>query len=214
MKNIPFFTTEYGNASLILEEIPYRGEAYIRILHSKPNCIDELLRECVGFCRAVGADHVFAADHSDLKQYPLDNTVLELRGMIPESSSQLGCLWPVTQENVAHWRELYNEKMRSVPNAMTLKKADEKTILVESGAYYIHRDGKLLGIGWLSGNKILAVAALKKGMGETVLRTLASSAACNEFVLEVSSKNEKACRLYQRLGFVPVREITTWYKIF
>ena len=31
MKDIPAFTTENGIASLILREIPYREEAYIRI---------------------------------------------------------------------------------------------------------------------------------------------------------------------------------------
>ena len=32
MKDIPMFTTPYGAASLILKEIPYRKEAYIRVL--------------------------------------------------------------------------------------------------------------------------------------------------------------------------------------
>ena len=31
MKDFPMFTTEFGIASLILREIPYRGEAFILI---------------------------------------------------------------------------------------------------------------------------------------------------------------------------------------
>ena len=31
MRDFPIFTTEFGVSSLILKEIPYRGEAYMRI---------------------------------------------------------------------------------------------------------------------------------------------------------------------------------------
>ena len=31
MRDFPIFTSEFGVSSLILKEIPYRGEAYIRI---------------------------------------------------------------------------------------------------------------------------------------------------------------------------------------
>ena len=34
MKDFPVFTTENGVASLILKEIPYRGEAYIHLRDS------------------------------------------------------------------------------------------------------------------------------------------------------------------------------------
>ena len=35
MRDFPMFTTEYGVASLVLREIPYREEAYITILSSE-----------------------------------------------------------------------------------------------------------------------------------------------------------------------------------
>ena len=53
MKDIPVFTTENGAASLILGEIPYRGQAYIRIQDSLEP--ESLLKECVSFCRMCGA---------------------------------------------------------------------------------------------------------------------------------------------------------------
>ena len=34
MRNIPVFTTEFGVASLILKEIPYKGTAYVRLQSS------------------------------------------------------------------------------------------------------------------------------------------------------------------------------------
>ena len=52
MKDIPVFTTEFGVASLILKEIPYRREAYIRIQTTQQP--QELLKECISFCRMCG----------------------------------------------------------------------------------------------------------------------------------------------------------------
>ena len=44
MKDIPFFTTDYGVAGLILKEVPYKKEAYIRILEAQPGFLPELLK--------------------------------------------------------------------------------------------------------------------------------------------------------------------------
>ena len=49
MKNIPIFTTEYGTASLILREIPYKKEAYV----ANPSALPGRLRElALAFCLA------------------------------------------------------------------------------------------------------------------------------------------------------------------
>ena len=45
MRDFPFFTTEYGVSSLVLKEIPYRSEAYIRILDAQPEHFREHLQE-------------------------------------------------------------------------------------------------------------------------------------------------------------------------
>ena len=58
MRNIPVFTTEFGVASLILKEIPYTQTAYIKILSSLAPV--ELLEECRSFCRAAGAEKIYA----------------------------------------------------------------------------------------------------------------------------------------------------------
>ena len=58
MRDIPMFTTEYGVASLVLKEIPYRQEAYICILATEQP--RELLDECISFCRVCGAEKIFA----------------------------------------------------------------------------------------------------------------------------------------------------------
>ena len=63
------FDTEFGIASLVLKEIPYKGIAYI-ILREVWDP-EGLLMECVSFCRMVGAERVYATGHEALSQYPL-----------------------------------------------------------------------------------------------------------------------------------------------
>lgn len=58
MRNIPFFTTENGVATLVLKEIPYKGEGYI-LVHGA-NKMEALLAECAELLRACGANRIFA----------------------------------------------------------------------------------------------------------------------------------------------------------
>ena len=60
MRDFPIFTTEFGVSSLILKEIPYRGEAYIRIRVGSEGFFNVHLAECVSFCRMCGAQRIFA----------------------------------------------------------------------------------------------------------------------------------------------------------
>ena len=76
MKDIPLFTTDFGVASLILKEIPYKFVAYIRVLNAQPGMIQNLMEECAAFCRAAGADCAFAADSAELEIYPADSAKL------------------------------------------------------------------------------------------------------------------------------------------
>ena len=39
MKDFPMFTTEYGVASLILKEVPYRQVAFVNILEVQENWV-------------------------------------------------------------------------------------------------------------------------------------------------------------------------------
>lgn len=211
MKDFPMFTTQYGVASLVLKEIPYRETAYIILRDTQEP--EMLLRECVGFCRACGAEHIYAAGHSFLEKYPFYTAVLEMRGQVRTEEEELEHLWPVTEQTVARWREILNRRMRSVDNAATLEPRDEKKILNSGGAYFIHTQGELLGVGWLEGEQLLAVASVKPGAGERVVRTLLSLVREQPVTLEVASTNERAIRLYEKLGFLPVREVSRWYRV-
>lgn len=212
MKDFPVFTTEYGVASLILREIPYRQEAYIWIQSTQQP--EELLAECVSFCRICGAERIYARGHEYLEQYPLHSIIYEMRGQAAVDESKVAHLWPVTSETIGKWRSLMNERMARVDNAGTLESRGEREILESGGAYFVHSDGELLGGGWLAGNELLLVAAFQPGAGERVMHTLMSLVPDQQIRLEVVSTNSRALRLYERLGFILTKEVCRWYQVY
>ena len=213
MKDFPVFTTDWGVSSLILREIPYRAEAYIHIQDIQPEGFEEHLKECAAFCRMAGADRVYATGTQLLQAYPEYMSVYEMRGMAWVNPEKMVNLFPVTEQTVGRWRGLMNERLRGVDNAATLTAFDEKKIVQSGGAYYIHRSGELLGLGWMEDTKLLLVAAVKPGAGETVMHSLMSLVEGADMTIEVASTNDRAIRLYEKLGFMKIREVVKWYKI-
>ena len=211
MKDFPVFTTEYGVASLILREIPYRGEAYITIQDSQDP--ELLLRECIGFCRICGAEQIYAKGHEILESRPLHTIMLEMqciREYIPDTDASL---WPVQSQNLEQWRELYNRTARSVPNGAWRTEADGREMLEKGDGYFVHREGVLLGIGRASGSVIDWVASAVPGGGRDVVCALAHALTSDTVSLMVASENRKAISLYERLGFVKSKELSRWYQV-
>ncbi len=213
MRDIPFFTTETGVSSLVLKEIPYKQVAYIRIGDVQPGGLEAHLAECAAFCRMAGAEKIYAAGHEALQDRPLHTAVLEMRGTAWVDKEKLACLFPVMEATVERWREIYNRRMSKVDNSATMERRDEKQITESGGAYFVHREGKLLGIGWLEDTKLLAVAAAETRMGETVMHTLMSLVEGASMTLEVASTNVRAIRLYEKLGFLKTAELRRWYRV-
>ena len=211
MRDFPMFTTEFGIASLILKEIPYREEAYIIIQDTQQP--EELLRECVSFCRMCGAEKIYARGHEITKRYPLHSTIYEMRAQVELDEAKIENLWPVTEETVSQWRQLINERLRPIDNAGTLEKRDEREILEIGGAYFVHRQGQLLGAGWLVDGELKLIASVVSGMGDRVLHTLLSAFPQREIRLEVVSTNERAIRFYEKAGFLKTAERRRWYRI-
>ncbi len=211
MKDIPMFTTENGVATLVLKEIPTRGDAYI-ILRSSAEP-EKLLEECVSFCRACGADHIFGKGEGLEEKYPLHTLIYEMRGEAVVDPQMLCSLFPVTEQTVGRWRQIFNESMKNVDNAAALTYLDEEKIVSSGGAYFVHDCGKLLGIGWMEDVKLLAIAAVESGAGERVLNTLFSLVEGATVTLEVASTNTRAIRLYERKGFIKTQVLGTWYRL-
>lgn len=213
MRDFPIFTTEYGVSSLFLKEIPYKNEAYIRIRDVQEGFFEEHLQECVSFCRMAGAERVFAADHVLLETCLLHASVYEMSGTAWVDPQKLCNLFPVTEATVGQWRGIYNERLRGVDCAATLTAKEEQELLNTVGAYFIHNNGELLGIGWMQDTELRTVAAVKQGAGEWVMHTLMSLIEGVRMTMEVASTNERAIRLYERLGFLKTAERTRWYRV-
>ena len=212
MKDIPMFTTDSGVSSLILKEIPYKQLAFIHVQDVQSGQLKPHLEECISFCRMLGAEKILAKGHEELQSYPLHSVVVEMTLMHDQREPEAN-LWPVTQESVTKWREIYNEAMGKFDNHATLTFHDEKRIVQSGGAYFAHRDGELLGIGWMDGQELLALVSVIPGMGETVARTLFTTVSSDKITLEVVSDNLRAVKLYERMGFVKTREVSRWYRL-
>ena len=211
MKDIPVFTTEHGAATLILKEIPYQETAYIILQDSlEPQA---LARECADFCRACGAEKIYAAGHEALTAYPFFTAMWEMschRESIPDTDA---ALWPVQEKTLTQWQSIYNEKVKKVPNGAWMTKADAEKMLETGDGYFIHRGETLLGIGRASSDRISWVASLAPGAGADVVKALAHAATEDTISLTVASTNQKAVDLYERLGFLRTAEISKWYKM-
>ena len=211
MKNFPFFTTEHGVAALTLREIPYQGKAYIKILDTQEP--ELLLKECVDFCRAVGAEKIFASGHDMLESYPIHTALWHMRTHKESLGETDASLWPVQEETATQFRSIYNNKAKKLPNSVWMDETEEKAMLKEGDGYFIHRDGILLGIGRVTGEEIRFVASVQPGAGADVVRALAHAVTGEAVILEVASTNQKALDLYTRLGFIKAAELSRWYKI-
>ena len=211
MKDIPVFDTEHGIASLFLSEIPYRQRAHIKIQSSLEP--EKLLEECIAFCRMCGAEWCDASGHEYLEKYPLITALYAMtcpKGSLPESDA---CLFPVTEETMEQWVQIYNERMKDIPNGAWMDHHQGRQMLREGDGYFIHKDGVLWGIGRASGEQIDTVISVIPGKGEQVLLSLASLLDSDVVRLQVASENKRAIRLYERLGFIKVKELSRWYRV-
>ena len=211
MKDFPVFTTEYGVASLFLKEIPYKEKAYIVIQSSEQP--EELLKECISFCRICGAEEVFASGHEYLEQYPLHTIIYEMQGQVQVDEGKVEHLWPVTKETVGQWREICNRRMHDIDNSATLEAWDEQEILETGDAYFVHHSGELLGIGWVRDGELLELASVVPGAGERIVHTMMSLIPEQVLKLQVVSTNTRAISLYERLGFIKTAEKFRWFRV-
>ena len=213
MKDFPLFPTEYGMSSITLREIPYRKQAYIWIHSAEDGQFFPHLEECVRFCRMAGAERVLAANHPQLEGFPVYTTLLEMTGTGRKWDDESVVRVPVSESTVSRWRALFNKRMSFVDGAGSLGYGDEAKILGQGNACFVCRGDTTLGIGWLSKGQVRAVASLIPGAGETVMACLMGAVPGQPLRLEVASTNERAIRLYRRLGFTVTRTLFTWYQI-
>ncbi len=209
VKDFPVFTTENGVASLVLREIPYKGIAFVTLQDTRDP--RQLLSECVEFCRAVGAQRIFAAGHSILYDYPQAVSVIRMRCARTAIDETDAALFPVTEKTIDKFREIYNQKMADISVASTMTVADAEKLLQRGAGYFVHRGDELLGIGIVADDTIEAIAGMRPGVGADVLCALSSALYSDWVVLEVASTNIPAIRLYEKVGFFKLAEVICWH---
>lgn len=211
MKDLPLFTTPNGVATIILRNVPYTRTAYIRLCDAVAP--GEFIKECCDFCRAVGAERVFATGHELLSQYDLHTRILKMQrdNNLPETDA---AVLPVQAETMEQWREIYNEKMATVPTAAMISFHEAKKYLAEGNCYFVHQGDTLLGIGVVSENRIDAIASIVPGEGRRVLSALSKALLSDTIELYVAENNLPAMKLYQSLDFVTTGVVEQWHKIF
>lgn len=212
MRDLPIFTTQYGVASLTLSEIPYKQEAYIRLQATEEP--EKLLEECIAFCRACGAERIFATGHLLCEQYSLYTEIWQMRCLIGSLPVTDAALFPVQEKTLQLWKDSYNQRMRKVPNAATMTNLTAQALLKEGSGYFVHRGDQLIGIGKACGDRIDAVASLVPGYGKDVVCALSHALSGDCAIVEVASNNIPAISLYKRLGFIPVTMIAKWHRVY
>ena len=209
MKDLPIFTTQNGVASLTLREIPYTKRAYILLRDSLTT--QALLEECRDFCRAVGAEEIYASGDPVVEAYPYHATIVTMQCPKVSLENTEFSLWPVQEHTLGTWKEIYNQKTRNIPNAAWMTDGDCTQMLRDGEGYFVHNGKDLMGIGRIGGGEIKWLASCAPGAGEQVLRALASVIYEERVRLQVADTNAKAVRLYEKLGFLPVHRGQPWH---
>ncbi|MBR4308426.1 MAG: hypothetical protein IKT58_02400 [Oscillospiraceae bacterium] len=202
MKDIPLFTVTDGMASLILHEIPFRGEAYvwIRTVYGR---LGGLMEECAGFCRAAGAEKVYFSGNADLSAYPV-HAKLIYRSLEAEKLPGTEAV-AIPTADPARWTEHYRRRFLSVPAA--------QSIPTPEGLYDIFLTGELVGIGQLKEDMILSIASLRPGLGLDCLCALAAQSQSPKLRLVCAEENLPAWKLYDKLGFSKEEVKEVWYSM-
>lgn len=209
MRDIPVFTTENGVATLYLKNVPVTKTAYIKIQDALNTAV--FAQECCDFCRVAGAETVYCNLNVCCCDCVRIVSMLRPKTGIPETAAKLV---PVETDTMELWRDIYNRKMKQIPNASQIMQYESQKYLESGNCYFVKKDSVLIGIGMTNENRIEALASVSKGAGKDVLLALCNSLQTDVIELTVAEENTKAVRLYETAGFAVKEILETWYKIF
>lgn len=217
MKNIPMFTGQYGMASLIFREVPWCGRAYIIIRSVWDGKTAAFLEECRQFCRIVGAEEIYAS--WELEELPAvhayDMIAMEReKAGLPAPQTQIE-LEALSRENGERYLDIYNTCFRPVPSAASYDKTDLKRLYGLDTAYLAKVDGQYAGVAEISETGLEGIAVLPefRGLGYDLALTVLPMVPRKTVQLKTATVNERAIRLYERLGFVRTGVLSRWWKL-
>ena len=217
MKNIPMFTGQHGMATLVFKELSFSGSAYVVVRAVWTGETAAFLEECRGFCRAVGAEKIYAsweekslpADHA----YDVLGLYREKAGLpLPNREVELEELRP---ENGEEYLRIYNTCFRSVAGAASYDKQDLRRLYGQDCAFLAKMDGQYAAVTEISKEGLESVAVLPehRGLGHDLSLTVLPMVPNPILRLKVASSNLRALNLYRRLGFVQENVRSRWYQL-
>ena len=218
MNNIPLYFSSGGTATLILREIPYSGRAFILIRTLLEDGLSALMEETRRFCMECGAKTCYISYADAPKALPLRHAydILKLHIHKEELPSDLSLsLIPMTTENEREYMNIYNVCFQGSSHAMTYDYGQLQRIYRSGQKAFLAAmpDGSICGIGELHDNELAAIALLPefRGNGRHLALALMQHCPGPEITLTVSSDNDAALALYDKLGFRVYETESSWY---
>ena len=215
MKDIPIFTGENGVATLILREIPHQQRAYVMLRTVWR--LQPFLAECRDFCRMAGAESVYVMGQEDLSNLPFVHAMERWtcrRADLPPLVEPVD-LTPLDDSNRETFRTLYNRLFAQIPNAATCTPQEVERIQREERAALAVVEGQIAGLAqWTDGRlEAIGVEPEFRGLGYRLALTVLHRMTTETVELQVSSANQRALALYQRLGFTKTETLSRWYDL-
>lgn len=201
MRDIPCFSCGDGVATLLLEQVAVSRRAFV-VLRGVFTTTQQLLEACIGFCRAVGAQEVYASGEGDLSALPVYARLME-REAARQSLPQTPARACPTQE--PDWLEHYRRSFAHVPAAKDFSSVPE-------GACFVCDGGARIGLGLLQHDTLAAVATLAPHRGTDCVCALAQRLG-PRIRLQCAMENAPAMALYDRLGFTRGAIRETWHRV-
>ena len=217
MKNIPMFTSSYGLATLILKEIAWNGRAYVLVRSVWNDQIAALLDECRSFCRAVGAEEIYAS--WDAEELPAEHAWDMIDMACPKSAlpapRQTVELEQATPETAEDYLRIYNQCFRDVPAAASYDRKSLEPLYGEDLIWLAKVRGQYAAVAEISKEGLEGIAVLPefRGLGFDLAAAVLRMVPSTEVRLKVASTNVRARRLYDRLGFAEVGISRRWYRL-
>lgn len=217
MKNIPMFTSSYGLATLILKEIAWNGRAYVLVRSVWNDQTAALLDECRSFCRAVGAEEIYAS--WDAEELPAEHAWDMIDMACPKSAlpapRQTVELEQATPETAEDYLRIYNQCFRDVPAAASYDRKSLEPLYGEELIWLAKVRGQYAAVAEISKEGLEGIAVLPefRGLGYDLAAAVLRMVPSTEVRLKVASTNVRARRLYDRLGFAETGISRRWYRL-
>ena len=217
MKNIPMFTSSCGLATLILKEIAWNGRAYVLVRSVWNDQTAALLDECRSFCRAVGAEEIYAS--WDAEELPAEHAWDMIDMACPKSAlpapRQTVELEQATPETAEDYLRIYNQCFRDVPAAASYDRKSLEPLYGEELIWLAKVHGQYAAVAEISKEGLEGIAVLPefRGLGYDLAAAVLRMVPSTEVRLKVASTNVRARRLYDRLGFAETGISRRWYRL-